>query len=330
MTPLTSGTELPIVGFYQRILNSVHRVLDIADCSVDRSRPDRWQTTLTNRHSNEKLLLVGDDAAFDCAWSLFDAARHLEPDPDFERSVKFNPEGVDYNRFLIGIDAHRLTAQDLEQICQTLAMPASLSAQAMATFDSPSTLLLGFEQQPDKLVYKLYFEFWDQVIGQVHGNGNPQAPILLNVGFKWNIDAPQQNVITRYTCLPLLDVNRILGRMREFEDVPGDALDACLNIVTRAAGKLARPTFVYMEADEDGERRSFDLNLYSADIEIGDAAAELAAMTAAFDLAPDCLDTLNPCRFRILGHLSAGTDRSGRPFVTIYFEDDLPERAVKG
>ncbi|MBD3647885.1 MAG: hypothetical protein HUJ31_10635, partial [Pseudomonadales bacterium] len=202
-------------------------------------------------HPENDLLLTDDQAACDRAQVIVDAARLFEPDPDFERSVKFSAKGIDYNRFLLGLDGRNLTVGDINQVCQTLAMPTNLRQQAGEAFESPSTVLLGFEHRSGEVIYKLYFEFWDQVVSQVHGEVDPHAPVLLNLGFKWNVDVPDRQVVTRYTCLPLLDLNRILARITKITD--DTVRGACRDIVTRSAHKLARPTFVYMEAEEGND-----------------------------------------------------------------------------
>ena len=83
-----------------------------------------------------------------------------------------------------------------------------------------------------------------------------------------------------------------------------------------------RDSFIYLEVEnENSGRRSFDVNLYKADLDFNRTNDPISQILKEFELAPDSLErldeqnTLGP-----LGHISGGNNYKGEPFLSIYFE----------
>lgn len=273
----------------------------------------------------DQLLTVPDARTDAVAQLVVGLARKMlvehNLETQFERSVKITETGVFWNRFLVGIDANELARSAASVIAQELSMPPDLTHKLARNFDSPSSVLLGFEEQAGVLTYRVYLEFWEKVAAQARSGD--ASPRLLNLGFKWNVANPAETAVTEYYCRPLLPLAKIRARVAELfrarESGLGSAIDA---IVLTAAKTMARPGFVYMEATEHNARSSFDLNLYPANVSLAEVADEVATIASLLgrqtqDLAP----YYQHYKYATVGHISGGYDRSGAAFFTLYFEE---------
>lgn len=261
--------------------------------------------------------------ARDAANALLRSAMKVAAEPGFERSVKLDPDGAYWNRFLLGIEAAETSRNAVLEFAREVGIPRTLEGSLMEHYRNPSSVLIGFEQHGTRLLYKVYLEFWNHVVMQVEGAGDRFAPILLNIGFKWDIRDRRTHTTTRYVCHPLLTPPTILRRLRALmTECPPEVVSALEAIVNKCSGRVAQPSFVYMEAEEPGQRLSFDLNLYQADLPLAEIADPMATLHAVLCPAHDGFEeAFNRSRFGTAGHLSGGTDRRGQPFVTLYFED---------
>lgn len=273
----------------------------------------------------DQLLTVPDAHADAAAQLVVRVARKMlaehSLETQFERSVKVSEKGVFWNRFLVGIDANELTSSDASGIARELSMPPDLADKLVHNFDSPSSILLGFEEQAGAITYRVYLEFWEQVAAQARtGDASPR---LLNLGFKWNVANPAETAVTEYCCRPLLALADIRARLAELfrasESELASAIDA---IVLTAAKTMARPSLVYMEATEHNARSSFDLNLYPANISLAEVAGEVATIARLLGRqAEDLTPYYQHYKYATVGHISGGYDRSGAAFFTLYFEE---------
>ncbi|HKI74949.1 MAG TPA: hypothetical protein VJ998_09910 [Pseudomonadales bacterium] len=256
---------------------------------------------------------------------LLDVATNSAPAVQFERSIKFSTQGIAWDRFLLGMAGDAFDLAATHHLATRLGMPDDLQEALDTAYQPPSTVLLGFERAGSRYTYKLYLEFWGQLVSQVRRSGAQSAPLLLNIGFKWDLQDPGGTATTAYTCYPMLTVPRILERIgplipeREFL-----LTETARELVLAAARNAEVADFVYMEAVEAGVRHSFDLNLYKGNLIMMDVGYRLTRL--AHQLCPDqsvhLLEHVGGCP---LGHVSAGMDRAGDPFLTVYFEDELPK-----
>lgn len=269
--------------------------------------------------SGQQLLIDADDSAEAEAQRLCRTAKSLAHEVRFERSYKFRPGTLCRNRFLLSLDGPETSLQAVLDAARSIDMPADLEARLEAAYRSPSAVLFGFEQEGDSIVTKLYLEFWEDVVRQVHEAGDRKQPILLNLGLKWRDD---HHRITEYTCYPLLSHAETNARIDPIvRPASTELFDVIKNIHRRAARQGHGSTFPYMEATEAAGRWSFDINLYAAQLELGEVDDSLEALAAIFAIDAASMASLKPFRYGQLGHISAGTARDGEPFLTLYFED---------
>ena len=85
---------------------------------------------------------------------------------------------------------------------------------------------------------------------------------------------------------------------------------------------MFRDQVCYVEGEEEGStRRSFDVRLYEADLKIGEVVGDLVKARDLFAVPTDRFDRLiEIIGGKTLGHISAGTGRDGREFLTIYYD----------
>jgi hypothetical protein len=78
---------------------------------------------------------------------------------------------------------------------------------------------------------------------------------------------------------------------------------------------------LYVEVEEEGNPRvSFDLNLYWANLLLGELYPYLLMMCRHFGIPEEDFHRhYEPVKTQIFGHLSGGTDRHGRDFLTVYY-----------
>lgn len=253
---------------------------------------------------------------------LLDQARGLCADFSCERSVKLSPNKAAWDRFLLGVDAQSVDKLRLGELLQDLGVPLSLRPDILERYGRPSALLLGFEQSGERTLYKLYFEYWDQLVEQVKREDNPGLPKLLNLGFKWDKRAALHVATTEYWCHPLLNVNQILDRVRHIvSGLPPPLTQATIDIILTAARHVNSPSFTYMEASEVNGRSSFDLKLYQAELQLADIRNQFHDMANVLGIDRAALRPFEQYHCCPLGHLSAGIGRNNEPFVTLYFED---------
>jgi hypothetical protein len=266
-----------------------------------------------------------EDLAAPEARQLFALVCGLGADFGYEKSFKLTRGGLFPRRFLLALRRRDADAAAVIEICRRLGMPGDHLAEFEAALARASTVGFGFEEGGAGRVIKAYLEFWDQVREAVLREPARRDPMLLHLGFKWDSADSRKSGLARYTVFPLLPVPGILERLRGV--CPAGEGQALLETLEQVLGLARarisrRDSFVYVEASEDhNPRRSFDVNLYKAELRLGEVAPILLRLAGRFGIPGDELPRLLAAEpGRILGHLSGGLDREGREFLTAYYE----------
>lgn len=239
-----------------------------------------------------------------------------------EDSFKLGREQLIAGRVLIGVDCARLAAGELLAIATELGMPAAGVALLAPLAIGANAVFFGFEPAGDSWVCKVYLEFWDRVREEVRRTGT-RAPQLLHLGVKWDPARPGRHEVARYECHPMLGLREIGRRMALcFPEAGAAVRDAAQAVVRLGAGRQPKASMLYLEVSETGNpRRSFDINLYKTGLLVADASEQLRRAGAHLSVAPDLLESqLTLLGGRPLGHLSAGIDRHGNAFLSVYGE----------
>jgi hypothetical protein len=237
-----------------------------------------------------------------------------------EDSFKLAPGRLLAGRFLIGIRAAGIAPQTFVDIAAAIGIPENLKSLFLEHLAEADVVLYGVEDGEGGAICKAYLEFWQKVRRAVVAGS--REPALMNLGFKWYAHESARNVVARYTCYPMLD---LAGMLRRIRDIYGNGVDApscgaALHLVQLAARRNAAP--IYLEVSEAGTaRRSFDINLYKADLTLADIEPVLLEAAARYAVADDRFAALySGIRARPFGHISGGFARDGSDFLTAYYE----------
>jgi hypothetical protein len=241
-----------------------------------------------------------------------------------EDSFKMSRASLLAQRFMLGIPTQGIAPARILGWCDALGMPQRLKASLAQHLPDANLVFVGLEEGGDHGVYKVYLEFWDRVKREVRRTGRTD-PLLLHLGFKWRAGGDgSDGRIARYTCFPLLSVSGCLARIGQIYQgaTAREAHDAAVGIIRQAAAANPAASFLYVEVGEEGNpRKSFDINLYKAEITVADIDAFLRDLVQHFGIAAEQFEPLIArARSQLLGHLSGGLDREGKDFMTLYYE----------
>ena len=241
----------------------------------------------------------------------------------FEKSFKMGPGGLRDDRLILGVRTRLAGAAALLDVCRSIDMPPEYLAQFESRLAEANTAGFGFEGDEHGGVYKAYLEFWEPLWQRVQREPDDTSPALLFLGFKWGVRDAARRALARYTCHPLLPVPAIRRRLDAlYEAQPGSpSLHAAREILALAAARVGGDSFVYVEAEEEGNpRRSFDLNFYKARLRVADLRPALRGLGERYAIASSFEDVMRQAGDRPFGHLSGGVGRDGDDFLTVYYE----------
>jgi hypothetical protein len=231
------------------------------------------------------------------------------------------------DRILLGTPTSGLDCREVLKIGAELGMPQCYESLLLEELANANMLLLGLEDREDGGVYKIYLEFWEQLKQRVCITGSVE-PGLLNVGVKWDTRTGS-HCRTDYLCFPMLSAADILGRLEGvYRGLPRQpSHDFSARLIHQAVAREPGATFIYVEVSEgQSPRKSFDLNLYKANLKVSDIRPLLSRLAEHYEIEGGQIDRLlGRVGERCLGHLSGGVDRQGRDFATIYYEISMLE-----
>lgn len=256
---------------------------------------------------------------------LIELVRNLGVHYGIENSFKLFDGTVLANRFLIGFKKETIPGdpqKPLMDVCLGIGMPQACLAEFCARLPEANIILFGYEENETASVYKAYLEFgreFDKVI--LNNPREPQA-LLIHLGFKWNAVKNAAPVTAKYICYPSFTVETILEKLSNvfYEGAHRPSLDIARGIIELAALRMRPDEFLYTEVtEENNPRRSFDINMYMANLRMRDLYPLLSRTFRHYRIPEDTFHRLyDGMKMRIFGHLSGGVDRAGRDFLTMY------------
>ncbi|MGH8686526.1 MAG: hypothetical protein ACREVQ_02345 [Burkholderiales bacterium] len=248
----------------------------------------------------------------------------LDVPHQYERSFRISEAGLMANRYLLTIDRRDLLGDPRERllaICERLGMPAALRSAAEQRFEMTSCAHFGFEGDPDSVVCKLYLE--RQVPDDEARRAREQGqPALLHLAFKWQIGGGTE-VTSEYLWYPQLATAQIEARLAShvYRDRAQASLALAKEVLALAAAKVPVDQLQYLEVQEPGNgRKSFDLNLYNARLQVKDLQPVLYRMRDLFGVRPGQFQALyDQIKGKTMGHLAGGVHRNGKDFFNLYY-----------
>ncbi len=239
----------------------------------------------------------------------------------WERSVRLCRGVLQTNRFLLTL-AKDAVPGDVEEtvlsLCRRLGMPGGDVETAHHFLPAARFIHFGFEENETSGLYKVYLEF-------DHKAAVPGSPFLLHLAFKWDVADSARRVQTQYFLHAGLSHSGILKRLENiYQDSACLESMASVEAVLRLAAARRAPEVTYLEVTEaSNSRRSFDLNLYDANIPMQDLYPILAGMCARFSIPPSRFQEIyEPAKTSRFGHLAGGVHRGGQDFFNLYFGAD--------
>ena len=147
-------------------------------------------------------------------------------------------------------------------------------------------------------------------------------PLLQHLAFKWDL-LKHADVVTRYLWHPMLSAEGIAERLSHVYRGSGDgiSLEIAKAVFDLAAARISAERLQYLEVQEDeNERRSFDLNVYTADMQVKDLQQALFRMREHYGVRPGQFQALyDQIKNKALGHVAGGVHRNGRDFFNVYY-----------
>jgi len=241
-----------------------------------------------------------------------------------ERSFKITPGALDQDRFLLSLGRSALgaaAADELRHMARALGAPEAFDAEITEALADADIIHLGYEGGQSHPIYKIYLEYGSRV--RRARAQNALDPVLVYLAYKWMPQLPERRTVTRYTWLPCRTEAAVAEQLRTLlppREAPA-ALASGLNLLARASGRIDAGELFLMEvAEPDNPRRSYDLNVYKADLHLGDIADLLEVLAAELSVPQASIRALLDERGELdLGHLSGGRARDGQEFVTVYY-----------
>lgn len=257
---------------------------------------------------------------------LFKLVKDLDVVIGYEQSFKITRKGIYDHRFLLGVSRKEIESRAQERIihiCQQIKMPETLLEIFRQCLFDANYIHFGFEENENTCLYKVYVEFWDSIKSNMKNGRNISGPFLLHLGFKWDPFDRNRQAMTRYTWYPRLTVSEMLARAGALLDPErcGHVLEIAEGIVNLAIARIPHQDVLYIEVTEDGNpRKSFDINVYKAGLQIGELYPLLARLgqhySTPYGKFHHLYDNVKAKKF---GHLSGGVSRDGNDFCTVYY-----------
>ena len=151
--------------------------------------------------------------------------------------------------------------------------------------------------------------------------------MLLYLAFKWDPTDPSRTAVSRYFWYPGLSVPDMQSRIAALYGegkVTGkddESFAIARDILPLTEDRIGQGKVRYVEVTEDkNPRKSFELNIYDARLEIRHLAPLLARMCRHYSIPLNQMQSvIEPNQSQVIGHLAGGTHREGEDFFNVYF-----------
>lgn len=241
----------------------------------------------------------------------------------YERSFRMCDRALLANRFLLTLDTKDIPGDPsgrVLEICDRLSMPALARQAAESNFGMAKCVHFGFEADRGGIICKLYLERAVPEEEAARGRASGE-PVLLHLAFKWDVGRADA-VSTRYWWHPRLSASEIRERLEQvYSGGQQGSLDIASAALSLTEGRVSTEMLQYLEVEEvENARRSFDLNLYDAKLQVKDIQPLLNRMRDHFGIRPGQFQALyDQIKTKTLGHLAGGVHRNGEEFFNIYY-----------
>lgn len=253
---------------------------------------------------------------------VFTIVRGLGVTYGHERSFRMRRGELLSNRFLLTVDRASLGRDGDRAILEAwrqLDMPTEYVQAAERDLRGARTVHFGFEGHGDGCRLKAYLELAATLEAAEEAKPG-DGPLPLHIAYKWDPESPGRRVISRYMLHPALTREDIGERIAAVYDPASESLELSRQVLAMAADRMPEEDIQYLEVEEEGNpRRSFDVNLYDAELRIRDLQAVLSRMRSRFEIPAGRFQALyDQIKSRRFGHLAGGVHRNGGEFFNVY------------
>jgi hypothetical protein len=257
---------------------------------------------------------------------LIQLIKELNVTYDFERSFKMSKQKMGWHRFLMVVDKNDVKGsphQRILSICERMNMPEDFLEMFKENLSQANPVDFGFEADEGSCIYKAYLDFLPQLRKGGHVNLDQTKPHIMFLGFKWDVFNRAKKGLTKYTWYPVLPFGEILRRL---SDIYGNGkgrklIELAEELLGMIASKTTHDKVYYLDVtEEQSPRRSFDINAYSANLQLKELYPLMMKMWQHFSIpAQEFSDLYRQMETKIFGHFAGGVDREGNDFLTVYF-----------
>lgn len=276
--------------------------------------------------SRKKPSFAGIEETDEKAGMLFELVNRLNVKVGFERSFKVLRNTLLPDRFLVGFKRKNIAPTShnrIVNICQQMGIPEGFMETFQEHLPESNIVLFGFEKNEKNSVYKSYLEFGHRILDAIKKNPENPEPLIIHMGFKWDVSDNTRCAMAHYTCFPSFSVKNMLKRLSNvfYSHNHRHPFKIAEGIVNLALSRADPDEFLYFEAQEENNpRRSFDINMYRANLRLTELYPLLLKMCRHYAIPLEEFHyRYDPVKTQIFGHLSGGVDREGRDFLTVYF-----------
>jgi len=246
-----------------------------------------------------------------------------------ERSFKLLQGSLLANRFLLSIQRHDMgprAGSKIIALCVEMGMPDDYLEMVARDLPDVDVVHAGFEQGVDAQIYKLYLEFPGIYHKKASAWKQGDEPIIIHRAFKWNPAAPNEKTIASYLGYPGLTPEMITSRIGDIyqQDSEDRAYQAACRILEQAVDRGLLDIFYLEVSEQDNSRRSFDFNIYDADLTLNDVMSSIELLFEYYAVDPVPHQSyLETARGESLGHIAGGIGRNGSGFNSVYYGVEL-------
>jgi hypothetical protein len=260
------------------------------------------------------------------AASLIQLIQNLNVTFRHEKSFRVFEQTLLTDRFLLSVDRQDIR-QDWQHtilhLCRQLEMPDQFFEATARDLGAAKAAHFGFEEDRGSQLFKVYLEFGSPIDTGNTMAANCAVSTLEYLAFKWDAQNNARRIVTKYTWFPHLSVEDMLRRMSSIYQSGGqrEAFNIAKGVLEIAAGRMNHDDIRYLEVtEEDSERRSYDLNLYDADLKIMDVHSLLLQMCQLVSIPSERFKPLyDEIQTTRLGHFAGGVHRDNQEFFNVYF-----------
>jgi hypothetical protein len=246
----------------------------------------------------------------------------------YERSFKLLDGTLLANRLLLAIEKQAIPGEPearVLDVCQRLGMSEAGLGLFRTHLAEADVVGFALEEDESTCLIKAYLEFRRRYAEARRKTRDKGATYLSHLGVKWDVEDPGRSVLGQYVCFPALTADDMLERVAEshYRSRDGEALAVVRGIAELAVRRVGQDKLLYLEATEEGTpRASFDINLYSANLQMREVSRFLSTAFRYYGIPEGQSRRLSESmQDGTVGHVAGGTDRRGREFLTIYFEE---------